>query len=156
MEIFGKSKAVTSDLQAADCFLECFFVSLADTHDFAHCTHLCAEFVLNAFEFLKCPSCKFNYHIVAVRHVFVQCAVFAARDLIQCQTGSQHCGNQGDRESGCFTCKCGRTGSSRINLDDDDTSALRIVCKLYVRTADHFYFFYDFISLSLQLFLNIF
>ena len=150
MEILGKAKTELTDLQASDSFLERFFIGFTDTHNFADGTHLCTQLILYALELLKCPAREFDYHIVSVRNVFVQGSVFSTWDLVQVQTGSQHRRYQCDRETGCLTCQCGGTGGSRVDLDNDDSSADRIVGKLYVGSTDDFYFFYDLICLSLQ------
>ena len=75
------SKTVAACFQASDRFLERFLVGLSDTHDFTNCTHLGTEFIFYAFEFFKSPAGKFDYYIVTVRHVFIQCAIFSARNI---------------------------------------------------------------------------
>ena len=77
------SQSVSARLKAADCFLESFLVGFADAHDLADGTHLCAKLVLDALEFLKCPARKFDHDIVAVGHIAVECAIFAALDFFQ-------------------------------------------------------------------------
>ena len=79
--ILRKAKAVAAGLQTADCFLEGFLVGFSDAHDLANRAHLCAELVFHAFEFLEGPAREFDYDIVAVRHILVKRAVFAALDL---------------------------------------------------------------------------
>ena len=82
VKIFGMAKTVTSCFQTADSFLERFFVSFSDAHHFAYGAHLCAELVFYAFEFFKCPACKFDYDIVSVWHVFIQRTVFSAWNIL--------------------------------------------------------------------------
>ena len=155
IEIFCMSETVTSGLQTADRFLECFFVVLSDAHNFADCTHLCSELIFHTFELLECPARKLDHHIVAVRNVFVQCSVFAARNIFQGQPRCKHCGYKRDRESGRFGCQCGRTGCSRVDLDDDITVCLRIMCPLYVCSADHLDRFHNLVGFLLKTFLYV-
>ena len=84
-------QSVAPCFQASDCFLERFFVSLTDTHDFTDGAHLGAQFIFHTFEFFKCPACEFDHDIIAVRYVFIQCAVFSARNVFQREAGCQHC-----------------------------------------------------------------
>ena len=106
MEIFCKSQTVLADFQASDRFLESFFISLSDTHNFTNGAHLSAQLVFDTFELFKCPTRELDYHVISVRNVFVQCAVFAARNLIQIQPGCQHGRYKSDRETGSLTCQC--------------------------------------------------
>ena len=102
VEIFCKTKTVSVFLQRSDSLLECFLICLADAHDFAYGSHLCAELILSSVELLECPSCKLDYDIVAVRIVLIECAVLAAGDLIECKTACEHSGYQSDRETCCL------------------------------------------------------
>ena len=121
IKIFRMTQTVIAILQASDCLLECFFKVLTDTHNLADCTHLCAKLVLYTFELLKRPARKLDYHIVAVRDVFVQSAVFATFNIFQCQSACEHRRYKRDRESGCLGCQCRRTGCTRIDLDNDNS-----------------------------------
>ena len=150
------SQTVTPFLQRTHRLLEGFFIVLADAHNLADRTHLCAQLVFDALELFKCPACKLHYHIVAARNVFIQCAVLAAGDLGQGQSGSQHSGYQCDRETGRLGRQRGRTGGTRVDLDHDDTIGLGIVCKLHVGTADHLDLIYDPVCLLLQTLLQVF
>ena len=150
------SQTIPSRLQTADRFLECFLEILSDTHDFTHSTHLRTQFVLYPFEFLEGPSGKFDYHIVSIRHVFVQRTVFSAGDLIQRHAGCQHGGHQCDGEPGRLGRQSGGTGCSGIDLDDDIPVRFRIMRPLYIGSADHLDGFYDFIRFFLQPFLHVF
>ena len=156
IEILCKSQTVTSDFQAADGFLEGFFIVLADAHDFAHGTHLCAQLVFHTFELFECPAGKLDYHIVAVRHILIQCAILSAGNISQCQAACQHGRYQSDGKTGRFGGQGGGTGCSRINLNDDDTVCHRIMGKLYVGTADDLNGLYNLISLLLQTLLDVF
>ena len=102
MIIPGIAQTVASRFQTAHRFLERFLICFSDTHDFADRTHLCSQLVFHAFKFFKCPAGKFDHHIVAVRHIFVQCAVFSAGDVLQRQPRRQHRRYQRDRESRCL------------------------------------------------------
>jgi hypothetical protein len=82
MEVFDKAKAIAVFLQRADGFLESFFIILTNAHDFADGAHLCAEVVIDALELFKGPASKFDDDIIAVRNVFVQCAVLAAGKVL--------------------------------------------------------------------------
>ena len=81
-KILCPSKSITSCFQASDCFLECFFICLTNRHNFTNSTHLCTKLVIYTFKFLKCPTSKFDYNIISVRYIFVQCSVFTTRNLI--------------------------------------------------------------------------
>ena len=153
IKILYMTKTITALFQRTDCFLECFLISLADAHDFADCSHLSSELILYALELFKCPAREFQNDIIAVRNVFIQCAIFTARNFIQSQTACQHCRNKSDRETGCLTCKCRRSGSSGVDFNNNNTTGNRIMCKLYIRTADHLNCVYDTICLILQLLL---
>ena len=72
MEVLCESESVSADLKTADSLLKCFLICLTDAHYLADSTHLCAELVLNTLEFLKCPSCKLDNNVVAVRNVLVK------------------------------------------------------------------------------------
>ena len=150
IEILGMSQTITAGLQAADSLLESFLISLTDTHDFADCTHLCTQLVLNAFKFLECPAGELDYNIVSIGNILVQSTVFSARDVFQSQAGCQHCTYQCDRESGSLGSKCGRTGCSGVDFDNDNTVGYRVVGELYVSTADNLYGLYDLVCLFLQ------
>ena len=121
IKILRMTQTVIAILQASDCLLECFFEILTDTHNLADCTHLCAKLVLYTFELLKRPACKLDYHIVAVRNVFVQSAVFATFNILQCQSACKHRRYKRDRESGCLGCQRRRTGCTRIDLNNDNS-----------------------------------
>ena len=143
------SESVATGFKASDCLLESFLISLTDTHDFTDCTHLCAEFIFNTFEFLKCPTSKFDYNVVSVWNIFIKSSVFSARNVLQSKTCCKHCRHPSNRETGCFRSKCGRTGSSWVDLDDNISVCLRIVCPLYVTTTDYFNRIYDFVGFLL-------
>ena len=151
--IFRESQSVLADLQAADGFLESFLVGLSDAHHLAHGAHLGTQLILHAFELFKGPAGKFDYHIVAARHVFVQGSVFSAGNLVQGQAAGQHGGYQRDGESRGLAGQGGRTGRSGIDLDHHDSSGNGIVSELYVGTSDHLYLFHNLICLPLQLLL---
>ena len=135
--ILGVTQAITAGLQASDSLLEGLFVSLSNTHDFANRAHLGAKLIFYAFELLKRPAGELDYDIIPIRYIFVQSSILAARDILKRKAGCQHGGYQGDRESGSLGSQCGRTGSSRVDLDDDDAVADRIVGELYVGAADN-------------------
>ena len=156
IKIFGMSQTVPSGFQASDCFLEGFFKSLSNTHDLSHRAHLSAQLVLHPFEFFKGPAGKFNYHVISVRHIFVQCTVFSAGNICKGQPGGKHCRHQGNGESGGFGSQCGGAGSPWIDFDDDIPIGLGIVRPLYVGAADHLDGFYDFVGFLLQPFLHFF
>ena len=138
VKILHMAESVAASLQASDCFLECLFIGLSDTHNLAYGFHLSSQFILRAFEFLKCPACKFNYNIIAGRNVFIQSAAFTARNLIQSKPCCQHGRYEGNREACCLGCQSRGTGGSWINLDYDVSVSLRIMCPLHVCTADYF------------------
>ena len=150
VEVLGPAQAAPAGFQAADGFLEGFLVGLADAHDLAYGPHLCPQFVLHAFEFFKGPAGKLDYHIISVRNVFVQSAVFSAGDVLQSQAGGQHGGNQGDGEAGGFGSQGGRPGSPGIDLDDHDPVCCRVMGELHVSAADDLYGFHDPVGLLLQ------
>ena len=100
------SQSVASRLKASDRLLERFLEVLSDTHDLADRTHLGAELIFHALELFKCPAGEFYDHIVAIRNILIQCAVFSARDIRKCQPAGKHCGNQRDWESRRLGCKC--------------------------------------------------
>ncbi len=76
------SQTIASCLQAANRFLERFFIRFSNAHHLAYSAHLGSQLVLYAFEFFKSPAGKFDYHIIAVRHILVQRAVFAAGNIL--------------------------------------------------------------------------
>ena len=153
IEFAGMAKTITSCFQASNGFLEGFFISFSDTHNFADCTHLCAKLIFYTFEFFKCPTGKFNYNIVSIRNVLIKSSVFSTWNVFQRKSGCKHCRYKGNREAGCFRCKSRGTGSTRVDLNYDDTVCDRVMCKLYVCTTDYLYRFYDFICLFLKTFL---
>ena len=82
VETFGVAQAVTSGFQAPYGFLEGFFVSFANAHNFAYGPHLGTQAVFHAFELFKGPAGELDNHIVAVRDVPVQCPVLSAGDFL--------------------------------------------------------------------------
>ena len=150
VKILRMAQAVAAGFQAADGFLEGFLVVLADAHDFAYRTHLRTQLVFHAFEFFKGPAGELDYHIVSVRHIFVQSPVFSAGDVLQGEAAGQHGGNEGDREAGSLGSQSGGTGGTGIDFDNNDAVGFRIMGKLYVGAADNLNAFNDFISLLLQ------
>ena len=81
IQILRMAQSITAGFKASDGFLERFFISFADAHDFANGTHLRSELVLHAFELFKCPAGEFDDNIISVRNVFVQGTVFAAGNV---------------------------------------------------------------------------
>ena len=153
VEVSCVTKTVASCFQASDCFLEGFFISFSDAHNFAYSAHLCAKLIFYTFEFFKCPACKFNYYVIPVRNVFIKSSVFSTWNVFQRKSGCKHCRYKGNREAGCFRCKGRGAGSTRVDFNDNDTVCYRVMGKLYVCTADYLYRFYDFICLLLKTFL---
>ena len=155
MEILDIAETVASGLQAADSLLESFLVGLTDAHDLADRAHLRAELVLNTLELLKCPAGELDNYIVTARNVPIERAAFAAGDVLQGKARSEHCGDKCYREACRLRRKCRGAGRSGVDLDDDDTVGNRIVCKLYVRTADDLYAVNDLVCLLLQTLLDL-
>ncbi len=155
-QLFDMSETVSACFQGTYGFLEGFLVILADAHDFADSTHLGAELVFHAFELFECPAGEFDHDIVAVRHIFIQRAVFAAGNVGQIQAGREHCGNERDREAGRLAGECGRSGSTGIDLNNNDTITDGIVCELNIGAADDLHGIDDLVSLLLQTFLDFF
>ena len=155
LELLHMAESEASLLQGTDGLLEGFFIVLADAHDFADGTHLGSQMVLDALELLKGPAGELHDHIVAVRHILVQGAVLAAGKVCQGKACSELCGNQRDGEAGCLGGKGGRTGGTRVDLDDDDTVALGIMGKLYVGAADDADVLYNLVGLLLKALLHL-
>ena len=156
MEILSKAKTVTANLQTSDGLLESFLICLTDTHDFTYGTHLCTKLVLCILKFLKCPSCEFDYDIISAGNILIKCSVYTTRDLIQCKSARKHCRYQSDGETCCLGSKCGRTGCSGVDLNDNDSVCHRIMCELYVGTTDNLYFVNNLVSLLLKTLLALF
>ena len=154
MEILHKAEAVASGLQAADCLLESFLVGLTDAHDLAYGAHLRAELVLNTLELLKCPAGELDYYVVTARNILIEGAAFAAGKFLKSKARCQHCGNEGNREARSLRSQSRGTGCSRVDLDYDDTIALRVMGELYVGSADNLHAVYNLVSLLLQTLLN--
>ena len=152
----GKTQPVPAGFKTADGLLEGFLVCLSDTHDLAYSPHLCAEFILYTFKFLKSPAGEFDYYIIPVRNIFIQCAVFAAGNVLQSQSGCQHRGYKSNGKAGGLGRQSRGTGGSWIDFNYNNAVADRIVCKLYIRSADNLNRFYDTVSLLLQPFLDVF
>ena len=76
------SQTVTPCFQGTDRLLKSFLIGLADTHNLTHGTHLSPQLILYALELFKGPACKFDHHIIAVRHIFIQSTVLAAGNLL--------------------------------------------------------------------------
>ena len=150
IKILRMAETVLSDLQTADGFLERLFEVLSNAHNFAHGTHLGSQLILHAFELLKRPAGELDHHIVAVRHIFIKSSVLAARDILQSKSRCQHGGYQSDRESGRLGSQGGRAGSTRVNLDNDDTVRYRVMGELYICSADNLYGFHNLIRLLLH------
>ena len=150
MEILRESKTVTANLQTADGFLEGFLIIFTDTHNLANGAHLGTQLILHALELFKSPARELNYDIISVRNIAIQCAVLSTGDLVQCQAGRQHSGNQRNGEAGCLGSQCGGTGSTRVYLNDDVAICLRIMGPLYIGSADNLNSLYDLIGLLLK------
>ena len=82
MEIFGKTKAVTSGFQTADGLLEGFLVGFSDAHYFTYGAHLCSQFVFYSLEFFKCPAGEFDYDIISIWYVLIQGTVFSTWNIL--------------------------------------------------------------------------
>ena len=156
MEVLYITQAIAVFFKGTDRLLEGLFVVLADAHDFADRAHLCAEVVIDALEFFKCPAGEFNDYVVAVRNIFIESPVFAAGKLAKCETCGELGGYQSDRETGCLGCQSGGAGCPGIDLNDDHAAALGIVGELHVCAADDADVFDDLVGLLLELFLQIF
>ena len=156
MEILRESKTVTANLQTADGFLEGFLIIFTDTHNLANGAHLSTQLILYALELFKSPARELNYDIISVRNIAIQCAVLSTGDLVQCQAGRQHSGNQRNGKACCLGSQCGGTGSTGIDLDDDIPVCLRIMGPLYIGASDNLDGLYDLIGLLLQTLLHIF
>ena len=156
MEILRKSKTVTANLQTADGFLEGFLIIFTDTHNLANGAHLSTQLILYALELFKSPARELNYDIISIRNIAIQCAVFSTGDLVQCQAGRQHSGNQRNGEAGCLGSQCGGTGSTRVYLNDDVAICLRIMGPLYIGSADDLDGLDDLVGFLLQTLLHIF
>ena len=150
MEVFHKAKAIAASFQRTNGFLKSFLVVFTNGHDLAYSLHLCTQLILGAFEFFKCPTCKFNYNIISGRFIFIQSSFFPVWNFIE----SQSCCKKGryisDWESCCFTCKSRGTGGSRIDFNNYHTVRYRVMGKLYVCTADNTYRFYNGMRLFFQ------
>ena len=81
MKIFGKSQTVAAFFQGTDGFLKGFLIILADGHHFTYSFHLCAQFILRFFEFLKCPAREFDHNIVTGGFVVCQGTSLIIRNL---------------------------------------------------------------------------
>ena len=154
VEVLGVAEPVATGFQTANGFLEGFLVGFADGHDFADGFHLGAELVFGAFEFFKGPAGKFDDDIIATWHVFIEGAVFAAWDLFEGETAGEHGAHERDREARRFGSERGGAGGTRVDLDDDDAPALRIVGELAVAAADDFDILNDAIGVILETILN--
>ena len=93
------AQAVSAVLKGSDGLLESLLEILADAHDLAHGPHLSSQLILHALELFKGPSGKFDNHVIAVGHIFVQASVLAAGDLAQGKASGQHGGYKCDGEA---------------------------------------------------------
>ncbi len=75
-------QTVSPGLQRTYGLLEGFLIILPYAHDFAHGPHLGAQPILHALKLLKGPAGKLYHHIVSVRHILIQRAVFAAGNVL--------------------------------------------------------------------------
>ena len=155
-EFLQAAKTVAAGLQAADGLLESFLIGFADAHDLADRAHLSAELVLHALEFLKGPAGELDDHVISVRHVFVQRAIFSAGDILQGQAAGEHGGNESNGEARRLGCQSGGAGGAGIDLDDDDPIRFRVVGKLHVGAADDLNALHDFVSRLLEALLTFF
>ena len=76
------SQTIASGFQGADCFLECFLIILADTHDFTNGSHLGTQFIFHALELFKSPACKLNNNIISVRYILIQRTILTTGDIL--------------------------------------------------------------------------
>ena len=131
------SKPVVAVFQTADRLLERFLKVFADAHHFTDSAHLCSELVLHAFEFFKSPAGKFDYNVVAVRNIFIQCPVLSARNIGKGHPRCKHRRNKGNRKTGSLTGQRRGAGGSRIDFDNDISVRPRIMRPLDIGSADH-------------------
>ena len=150
VKILRVAQPVTPRLKGTDGLLERFLICFADAHNLAHGAHLGAQLVLHTLELFKGPAGKLDHHIIAVRHIFIQRAVFSTGDVFQRQARRQHGRHQGDGEARSLAGQRGRTGSTGIDLDHDDPVRHRVMGKLHIGAADHLYRFHDLVCLLLQ------
>ena len=129
-------QAVLGDLCAADCFHERLLKVAADRHNLAGCLHLGTQLPASVNEFIKWPFREFNRYIVKGRlEACHRLAGYLVRDLVQMITDRNLGCHAGNRISGCFRSKGGRTGYTRVYLDNGIFKALRIQRKLAVAAA---------------------
>ena len=76
------SQTITSGFQGTDCFLESFFIVFTDTHDFPNGSHLSTKLIFHTLELFKRPAREFNYHIVSIRNILIQCAILATWNIL--------------------------------------------------------------------------
>ena len=129
-------QAVLGDLRAADCLHERLLKVAADRHNLAGCLHLGTQLPASVNEFIKWPFREFNRYIVKGRlEACHRLAGYLVRDLVQMITDRNLGCHAGNRISGCFRSKGGRTGYTRVYLDNGIFKALRIQRKLAVAAA---------------------
>ncbi len=100
IKILHVSKSVTSGLKTADCFLERFFICLADTHYLSNRAHLRSKLIFYPFKFLKCPAGKLDYNIISIRHIFIQSSIFSTWNIRKRKSGRKHCRYKSNRKTG--------------------------------------------------------
>ena len=150
------SKSIATCLKASDCFLECFLICLTNTHNFTYGAHLSTKFVLYTFEFFKCPTSKFDYNVISIRNILIQCSIFSTWNIFQCKPCCQHCWYQSNRETCRFRSKCRRTRCSWVNFDNDISVCFWIMRPLYITSTDYLNRIYNFMRFFLQTFLYFF
>ena len=137
MEVLHKPETRSAALKSPDCLLKRFLVGLANAHHLADSLHLGSELVFHRAELLKRPARKLQDYIIARRCIFLKRSVAPVWNLVHRHSGGKLCRHKRNREARCLGSKRRRTRRPRIDLDDYDSPALRIMGELDVRSADY-------------------
>ena len=150
MKVAGKTQPIAIGFQAADGFLEGFFVSLADAHHLTDGPHLGAEHVRYPLELFEGPAGELHDDVVARRRVFFQGPVPPIGDFVQGLTAGQQRRHPGNRKTGGLGRKGRRPGGAGVYFDHHHPSGFGVVGKLDVGATDDLDGLHDVVGVLLK------
>ena len=111
-----------------------FLEGATDGHDFPHRLHLCGQTAVGRRELFKGEARDLGHHVVNTRLKTrwggTACDLVA--QLVQCVTHGKLGSHLGDRKPGGFGGQSRRTRDTRIHLDNDHASVVRVDGELYI------------------------
>ena len=117
--------------------MEGFFIILADAHYFADCAHLRAEFIFDTLEFFKCPAGEFDNDIITPWCIFFECAFSPIWNFIKRKAAASIAETRAMGNPVALEASADDRDVRGIDFDNDYAACFRIMCELYICSADN-------------------